>query len=159
MLQVVYSAGLNGVDGFPVTVECNCSNRFDKFEVVGLPDTAVKEARERIKAARDNSGFTFPEAEITVNMAPADKNKQGSAYDLAMLLGILASSGEITLPDLDDSCFIGELSLSGEIRPVRGVLCMCLAARDAGKKKVYVPYDNAGEASVTDGITVCALRV
>ena len=86
MLQVIYSAGLTGVDGFPVTVECNCANRLSKFEVVGLPDAAVKEARERIKAAIENSGFEFPEADITVNMAPADKKKQGSAYDLAMLI-------------------------------------------------------------------------
>ena len=112
MLQVVYSAGLNGVDGFSVTVECNCSNLFETFEVVGLPDAAVKEARERIRAAIKNSGFVFPEVNITVNMAPADKKKQGSAYDLAMIMGILASSGEITLPDnVDDACFIGELSL------------------------------------------------
>ena len=140
MLQVIYSAGLNGVDGFLVTVECNCSNRMEKFDVVGLPDAAVKEARERIKAAIDNSGFLFPEADITVNMAPADKKKQGSSYDLAMMIGILASIGDITLPDsVKDSCFIGELSLSGEVRGVKGVLCMCLAARDAGKKINYVP--------------------
>ncbi len=159
MLQVIYSAGLSGVDGFLVTVECNCSNRIEKFDVVGLPDAAVKEARERIKAAIDNSGFMFPEADITVNMAPADKKKQGSSYDLAMMIGILASIGDITLPEsVKDSCFIGELSLSGEVRGVKGVLCMCLAARDAGKKIIYVPYENAGEASVTEGITVYGIK-
>lgn len=159
MLRVIYSAGLNGVDGFPVTVECNCANRLAKFEVVGLPDAAVKEARERIKAAIENSGFEFPEADITVNMAPADKKKQGSAYDLAMLLGILASCGSLSLPsDISDYCFIGELSLSGEVRGVKGVLCMCLAARNAGKKKIFVPYENAGEASVTDGVQVYGVR-
>ena len=159
MLQVIYSAGLNGVDGFLVTVECNCSNRMEKFDVVGLPDTAVKEARERIKAAIDNSGFLFPEADITVNMAPADKKKQGSSFDLAMMIGILASIGDITLPkSTSESCFIGELSLSGEVRGVKGVLCMVLAARDAGKKAVYVPYENAGEASVAEGITVYGIK-
>ncbi len=159
MLRVIYSAGLSGVDGFPVTVECNCANRLAKFEVVGLPDAAVKEARERIKAAIENSGFEFPEADITVNMAPADKKKQGSAYDLAMLLGILASCGSLSLPaDVSDYCFIGELSLSGEVRGVKGVLCMCLAARNAGKKKIFVPYENAGEASVTDGVQVYGVR-
>lgn len=138
MLQTVYSAGLNGIDGFSVTVECNCANRLAKFEVVGLPDAAVREARERIKAAVENSGFEFPEADITVNMAPADKKKQGSAYDLALLIGILGSCGALRLPeDVSSTCFIGELSLSGEVRGVRGALCMCLAARDAGKKKIF----------------------
>lgn len=159
MLQVTYSAGLNGVDGFPVTVECNCSNRLSKFEVVGLPDMAVKEARERIKAACENSGFPFPEFEITVNMAPADKKKSGSAYDLAMLIGILGSTGQIKLPsDISDACFIGELSLSGEVRGVRGVLCMCLAAAQSGKKRIFVPYENAAEASVTEGVQIIGVK-
>ncbi len=159
MLQTVYSAGLTGVDGFPVTIECNCANRLAKFEVVGLPDTAVREARERIKAAIENSGFEFPEAEITVNMAPADKKKQGSAYDLALLIGILGSCGTLSLPtDWDKTCLIGELSLSGEVRGVRGVLCMCLAARKAGKTTLVVPAENAGEASVTDGVTIYGVR-
>ena len=159
MLQTVYSAGLNGVDGFPVTVECNCSNRLAKFEVVGLPDAAVREARERIKAAIENNGFEFPEAEITVNMAPADKKKQGSAYDLALMIGILGSCGAMTLPEgLNKTCFIGELSLSGEVRGVRGVLCMCLAARNAGKTTIFVPAENAGEASVTDGVTIYGVK-
>ena len=89
MLQKVYTSGLNGVDGFEVTVECNCSNRLPRFDVVGLPDTAVKEAKERIKAALDNSGFEFPDAEITVNLAPADRKKQGSSFDLAIAVGLL----------------------------------------------------------------------
>jgi len=159
MLTTVYSAGVNGVDGFPVTVECNCSNRFSRFEVVGLPDMAVKEARERIKAAVENSGFPFPDAEITVNLAPADKKKQGSAYDLAMLLGILGSSGALTLPaELPSMAFIGELSLSGEVRSVRGILCMAIAARHAGKTVLFVPAENAGEASVTAGVTVYGVK-
>ena len=159
MLQTVYSAGLNGIDGFSVTVECNCANRLSKFEVVGLPDAAVKEARERIKAAIENSGFDFPEADITVNMAPADKKKQGSAYDLAILIGILGSCGALKLPEnINDFCFIGELSLSGEVRGIRGVLCMCLAAKNAGKKKIFVPAENAGEASVTDGVEIYGVK-
>ena len=155
MLQTVYSAGLSGVDGFPVTIECNCANRLSRFEVVGLPDASVREARERIKAAIENCGFEFPEAEITVNMAPADKKKQGSAYDLALLVGILGSAGALTLPDnLSELCFLGELSLSGEVRGVKGVLCMCLAAAGDGKKEIFVPKENAAEASVTAGVTV-----
>ena len=159
MLQTISTAGIHGVDGFPVTVECHCANRLAKFEIVGLPDAAVKEARERIKAAVENSGFEFPEADLTVNLAPADRKKQGSAYDLAILLGILGSFGSLAMPaDVEKACFIGELSLSGEVRGVKGVLCMCLAARNAGKSVLYVPYENAGEASVTDGVTVYGVK-
>jgi Mg chelatase-related protein len=153
MLSSVYSAGLEGVDGYIVTVECNMSKRIAAFEIVGLPDAAVKEAKERIKAAVSNSGFVFPDAELIINLAPADKKKQGSAYDLALLAGVLACAGD--LPDiLDGKCFIGELSLSGEVRSVRGILSMCDAARAAGLTEVFVPERNAAEASVVPGITV-----
>lgn len=153
MLASVYSAGLEGVDGYIVTVECNMEPRLAAFEIVGLPDAAVKEAKERIRAAICNSGFEFPDAEITINLAPADKKKQGSAYDLALLACVLSCSG--MLPDtLEGKCFIGELSLSGEVRPVRGVLSMCDAARAAGLSEVFVPARNAAEASVVQGITV-----
>ena len=158
MLQKVYTSGLNGVDGFEVTVECNCSNCLPRFDVVGLPDTAVKEAKERIKAALDNSGFEFPDAEITVNLAPADRKKQGSSFDLAIAVGLLGGFSLLKVGDISDCCFIGELSLSGEIRPVSGVLCMCLAARDAGRKRIFVPADNAAEASVTDGCDVYGVK-
>jgi magnesium chelatase family protein len=153
MLASVYSAGLEGVDGYIVTVECNMSRRMAAFEIVGLPDTAVREAKERIRAAISNSGLVFPDAEIVINLAPADKKKQGSAYDLALLAGVLACSGD--LPDtLDRMCFIGELSLSGEVRPVRGILSMCDAARAAGLTEIFVPERNAAEASVVPGVTV-----
>ena len=153
MLSSVYSAGLEGVDGYIVAVECNMSPRLAAFEIVGLPDAAVKEAKERIRAAICNSGYEFPDAEITINLAPADKKKQGSAYDLALLAGVLACSGD--LPDkLEGMCFIGELSLSGEVRPVRGVLSMCDAARAAGLTEIFVPARNAAEASVIQGVTV-----
>lgn len=153
MLATVKSAGLNGVDGFPVTVECRVSSRLENFLMVGLPDKAVMEAKERIKSAIENSGCLFPDGEITVNLAPADKKKQGSAYDLAILVGILAAAQELTA-ELDGKCFIGELSLSGGIRGVRGVLCMVLAAKEAGMREVYVPAENAAEASVAEGIAV-----
>ena len=158
MLQTVYSAGLIGVDGFPVTVECNCSPRLSRFEIVGLPDAAVKEAKERIKAVMENCGFDFPEADITINLAPADRKKQGSAYDLAMLVGIIGAFGMKDFGDISDCCFIGELSLSGDVRGVNGVLCMCLAARDAGKKRIFVPYVNSAEASVTDGCEIYGIK-
>ncbi|MCQ2426235.1 MAG: YifB family Mg chelatase-like AAA ATPase [Lachnospiraceae bacterium] len=157
MLSTAYSAGLIGVDGFPVTVEVNYSNRLENFFLVGLPDAAVKEAKDRIRSAIENSGFSFPDGELTINLAPADRKKQGSAYDLAILVGILSSSGQIS-PDLGNKCFIGELSLSGGIRGVTGVLCMVLAAKEAGKDEIFVPFDNVAEASVVDGVRVYGVK-
>ena len=155
MFKCVYSAGLSGIDGFIVNVECNCSARLPNFELVGLPDASVKEAKQRVRTAIENSGFMFPEADLMVNLAPAARRKEGSYYDLAILMGILSSTG-IIHPDIDlsDSVFIGELSLSGDIRPVNGVLCLCLAAKEAGFKNIFVPAANAAEAAVTSGINV-----
>ena len=155
MLSTVYTAALSGIDGFEVTVECNMRPFLDKFEIIGLPDASVKEAKERIKSAIENSGIYFEDSSIVINMAPADKRKEGSGFDLAMLCSILVNIGTIKRSvDLSDKCFIGELSLSGEIRPINGALCMCIAARDAGRRAVYLPKENAKEASVVDGIEV-----
>ncbi|MBQ8174190.1 MAG: YifB family Mg chelatase-like AAA ATPase [Clostridia bacterium] len=155
MLSKVYTAGLCGIDGFSVTVECSGWDRLSRFEVVGLPDLAVKEAKERVRAACENSGFGFPPMDLTVNLAPADRKKEGSAFDLAILCAILQCDGKIPRNlSLADKCFIGELSLSGEVRPVRGVLCLSLAARDAGQKEIFVPAENAREAAVVSGMTV-----
>jgi magnesium chelatase family protein len=124
------------------------------FDVVGLPDNAVKEAKERVKNAALSAGFIFPLcAKITVNMAPADKKKAGSGYDLALLMAVLSSDGQIK-EDLSDCCFVGELSLSGKIRPVSGVLSMVLAAAATGAKRVFVAKENAPEASVAEGVEV-----
>ncbi|MBO5275026.1 MAG: YifB family Mg chelatase-like AAA ATPase [Clostridia bacterium] len=159
MLATAYSAGLAGIDGFLVTVECSVTNHLPEFNLVGLPDAAVKEAKERIKTATESSGFYFPDAAIMVNMAPADKKKEGSAYDLAILVSILSAGGLLCAPeDLSHRCFIGELSLSGATRGVRGVLCMCLAAKAAGMKEIFVPIDNIREASVVEGVTVYGVR-
>ena len=155
MLTSVFSAANSGVDGFIVTVECNVLDvRLDKFEIVGLPDAAVKEAKERVRTAFENSGFRFPESGITVNLAPADRKKEGSGFDLAILMGILGASNYLGSVSFDEKCFVGELSLSGEIRGVRGILCMCAAAREAGFKEFYAPMENAREAASLDGITV-----
>ena len=154
MLSTVYSAGLFGIDGFVVTVEVDARPNLPSFELVGLPDLAVKEAKERVRTACENSGVRFPEAALMVNLAPADRRKEGSAYDLAILTGILHATGVIRTPDLAGKCMIGELSLSGGVRAVRGVLCMCAAARDAGFSEVYVPRDNAAEAAAVRGIRV-----
>lgn len=155
MLTTLYSAGNSGVDGYIVTVECNALDmRLDKYDIVGLPDAAVKEAKERVRTACENSGFGFPESDITVNLAPADRKKEGSGFDLAILLGILGSSNYLGSVNFEGKCFVGELSLSGEIRSVRGILCMCAAARDAGFKEFYAPEANAAEAASVEGITV-----
>ena len=159
MLSCTYSAGIFGIDGYLVTVECNSSKRLSCFEIVGLPDNAIKEAKERVRSASINSGFTFPDCELIVNLAPADIKKEGSSFDLAIALNILRCAGAI-VPDapLSDSCFIGELSLSGAIRSARGVLCMVIAARDAGMKRIFVPEENAKEASVVKGIDVYGIK-
>lgn len=155
MLSIVYSAGLAGIDGFLVTVECNSQEKIPQFEIIGLPGLAIKESKDRISSAIENSGYFFPEAALTVNLAPADKKKEGSSYDLAMAIGIMQSNGLIPVKlDLSACCFIGELSLTGSLRESKGVLCMTIAARDAGLKNVFVPKKNAKEASVVDGVNV-----
>ena len=155
MLSKVYSAGVIGIDGFEVTVECSGWDRIPKFELVGLPDAAVKEAKNRVRSACENSGFLFPSLDIMINLAPADIKKEGSAYDLAILCAILQCDRIIPSDyDFSNKCFVGELSLSGEVRSVGGVLSMALAVRAAGRTEVFVPADCAGEASVVDGISV-----
>ena len=155
MLSTVYSAGLFGIDGFPVTVEVNAQNRLEYFEVVGLPDAAVKEAKERVHAACENTGYPFPECALLINLAPADRRKEGSGFDAAILTGILSAVGIIRPgAPLQDKCFVGELSLSGEFRPVRGTLSMCVAARDAGMTEFYTSVENAAEAAAVEGISV-----
>lgn len=153
MLSTIYSAGAEGIDGYIVKVECSVTERMPTYSVVGLPDNAVKESKERIRSAAEQSGFLFPNSEILINLAPADKKKTGTSYDLPILVGILTAAGLIR-GEIQGACFVGELSLSGEVRPVKGVLCMCVAARENGMKKIFVPKDNAGEASVVDGIEV-----
>ena len=155
MISHVYSAGLLGIDGYEVLVECSGWDRLPSFELVGLPDAAVKEAKERVRCAIENSGITFPSMEIVVNLAPADRKKEGSAFDVAILLSILQCDGVIPRSvSFADKCILGELALSGEIRGVPGILCLVMAARDAGRKKVFVPMENAKEASVVKGVEV-----
>ena len=158
MLSTVFSAGLFGIDGYIVTVECNAQSRIPAFELVGLPDLAVKEAKERVRTACENSGFRFPELALTINLAPADRRKEGSALDTAILLSILRCGGIVRHEvDFANKCFTGELSLSGKLRPVKGVICMCASAKDAGIKEFYAPTENAAEASAVEGIKVYAV--
>lgn len=153
MVSKIRSLGIKGIGGYEVSVECFLSNGLPGFDIVGLPDTAVKEARDRVRAAIKNAGLQFPVSRLTVNLAPADTKKGGTVYDLPMLLAILSAKGEIKQPD-DDSAFIGELSLTGELRPVRGALPMALAAKRAGIGKLFVPEDNAAEAAFAEGVEV-----
>lgn len=153
MLFKIRSLGLHGVTGYEVAAECDLSGGLPNFDIVGLPDAAVKEARERVRAAIKNSGFAFPVSRITVNLAPAHLRKAGTVYDLPILMGILAAGGQVKF-DASRCAFVGELSLSGNLRPVTGMLPMALAARRAGIGTLYVPSDSAAEATLADGLTV-----
>ena len=159
MVSKIYSAGVVGIEGFLVTVECSAWDRIPKFELVGLPDAAVKEAKNRVRSACENSGFNFPPLDIMINLAPADIKKEGSAFDLAIISAILQSDRVIPSSyDFSNKALVGELSLSGEVRAISGVLSMVIAARDAGLSEVFVPYDNAPEAAVVDGVTVYGVK-
>ena len=153
MFSRVSSMGLQGIEGYEVTVECYITNGLPGFDIVGLPDAAVKEARERVRAAIKNCGFKFPVSRITLNLAPAGTKKSGTVYDLPILLGILTASGHLKLP-AKRCAFLGELSLEGKLRPVQGVLPMALAARDCGFEELYVPKENAAEASLAEGVQI-----
>ena len=153
MLCKLNSLGLHGVTGYLVAAECDLSGGLPNFDIVGLPDAAVREARERVRAAVKNCGFTFPVSRITVNLAPADRKKAGTVYDLPILVGILCAGGQLPAPPAD-AAFVGELSLSGEVRPVAGMLPMALAARAAGLRTLFVPADSAPEATLAGGMTV-----
>ena len=159
MLSKIFSAGVIGIEGFEVTVECSAWDRLPKFDLVGLPDTAVKEAKGRVRSACENSGFMFPSLEIMLNLAPANIKKEGSAFDLAMTVALLQCDGIISRSlDLSDKCFIGELSLSGELRSVGGILPMTVSAKESGRREIFVPEANAGEAAVVDGIAVYPVK-
>lgn len=159
MLSKIYSSGVLGIEGFEVTVECSAWDRLPRFELVGLPDAAVKEAKNRVQSACENSGYTFPSLDLMINLAPADIKKEGTVFDLAIMCAILQSDGIIPREfDFSDKCIIGELSLSGEVRSVPGVLPMVVSARDLGKKEIYVPFDNREEAAVVSGITVYGVK-
>ena len=157
MVVTVRSLGLTGITGYEVSVECVISGGLPAFDVVGLPDAAVKEARERVRAAVKNCGEKFPVSRITVNLAPARVRKEGTVYDLPILLGILAAAEEIR-PLPEDAAFLGELSLSGALRPVTGVLPMALTAARLGIRQLFVPAHNAAEATLADGVEVYAVE-
>lgn len=150
MVCSVRTLCINGIRGNLVTVECYISNGLPVFDIVGLPDTAVKEARERVRAAAKTSGMRFPTGRITVNLAPANLKKAGTHFDLPILLGIMSAAGAVRRPH-SSTAFIGELSLDGQIRPINGVLPMAIAAKHAGIETLYVPAKNAAEATLSRG--------
>ena len=153
MVHTIRSLGLTGIQGYEVQVECALSGGLPAFDVVGLPDAAVKESRERVRAAIKSCDVKFPVSRITINLAPAALRKEGTIYDLPILLGILAAQGEIDAPP-STAAFLGELSLTGALRPITGTLPMAMAAVRHGIRELYVPAENAAEATLADGLTV-----
>lgn len=153
MFSKLYSFGLYGMDAFVTEVETDTAKALPSFDIVGLPDAAVKESRERVRSALKNCGYEFPPARITVNLAPADRKKTGPIYDLPIFLSILISTGQLE-GNFSSCAFIGELSLKGELRPVSGVLPMVIKAKEEGFENIFLPVQNAAEAAVAGGIKV-----
>lgn len=158
MYSVIQSASVYGVDGKRISVEVDISSGLPQVAVVGLPDPAVRESVERVRAALKNSGFKFPLDRITVNLAPADLRKEGTAFDLAIAAGILVSSGQVSGTGMEDCLLIGELSLSGNLRPVPGVLAMLEQAKLSGVRRILLPLSNAAEAALISDMELYALE-
>lgn len=157
MLSKVYSFGVCGIEGYLVTVETHISGGLPSFDIVGLPDNAVKEAKERVRSAIKNNKYQYPSSRITVNLAPSDIKKTGAIYDMPVMLGILSAMGAIK--ELPNSySFAGQLSLDGELRSVNGILPMAIAAKEGGFTHFFVPQENANEASVVEGIAVYGIK-
>jgi magnesium chelatase family protein len=158
MLAMVHSCAISGINGIPLEIEVDISDGLPAFDIIGLPDASVREAKERVRAAVRNSGFDFPYSRITVNLAPADLKKEGSAFDLAIAVGLLAATGQLPKgPVIDNAVFIGELSLDGSLRSVNGVLAMALSLGELEQHRgcdFYLPLTNSTEASLVDTITV-----
>lgn len=158
MLTKVLSAAHFGLKTIPIEVEVNIAKKgFPGFSIIGLPNKAVEEAKERVKTALANSGFDFPQAKVIINLAPADLPKEGSCYDLPIAVGILRCMGEIKLPE-EKSFFYGELSLDGGLRHTKGAFLLAIAAKDEGIKKIFIPLDSANEAAVVKGVSVFPIK-
>lgn len=154
MLSKINSMALLGLDGYLIEVQVDVSNGMPCWEMVGLPDTSVKEAKERVKTAIKNSGYEMLSKRIVINLAPADTKKEGSIFDLPIAIGILSDLGEIKNDKLDEIAFVGELSLDGKINRVNGILPMSIEAQKLGIKKLIVPRENAKEAAIVKEIEV-----
>jgi len=156
MLAKVHSAAVLGIDAYPIEIEVNAGRGQPAVIIVGLPDAAVKESRDRVKTAIENSGFKYVMGRTTINLAPADVKKEGPSFDLPIAIGILAVNEQLVAPNLDEFAIVGELALSGEVRSVNGVLPIAICAREQKKRGLIVPADNAPEAAVVQGIDVYA---
>lgn len=157
MFSKILTTGIFGMETFMVTIESDVSRGLPRYEIVGLPDTAVNEAKERVRISLKNSGYAFPVSRVTINLAPADLKKEGTFYDLPMLVAILTSSEQLKF-DSTDTAFFGELSLNGEVKRVNGALPMVIEAKDNGIKKIFIPEENAAEASFVKGIEVYPVK-
>lgn len=158
MLSIIHSAALLGIDAYGVNVEVDLSSGLPAFDIVGLPDSAVKESRERVRTAIKNTGLSFPTKRITVNLAPADTKKEGASFDLPIAAGILTAAGTLPANALDGYLLTGELSLDGSLRPVNGILPMVYGALQNGITKCFVPFENADEAALVEGMEVYPLH-
>ncbi|MCK4375858.1 MAG: YifB family Mg chelatase-like AAA ATPase, partial [Candidatus Brocadiae bacterium] len=158
MLGKILSAGVFGIDGYPVEVEFDVRSGLPAAVVVGLPDAAVKESKDRVATALKNSGYTWPDGRITINLAPADMKKEGPAFDLPLALGCLSATGQMLSDRLKDYAAVGELALDGSVRSVRGALAMAMACRQKGLKGIILPADNAAEAAVVADLEVVPVR-
>ncbi|HET7626381.1 MAG TPA: YifB family Mg chelatase-like AAA ATPase [Verrucomicrobiae bacterium] len=158
MLAKVCSAAVNGIDAYPVEVEVNAGWGDTKIIIVGLPDAAVRESQDRVTTALSNSGFKFPMGRTTINLAPADVKKEGPSFDLPIAIGMLAASEQIETDQLENFVIVGELALTGTIRPVKGALPIAIRARDDGKIGMLVPAENAAEAAVVSGLQVIPVQ-
>ncbi len=153
-LSKIYSVGLTGLDGCLIETEADVSMGLPAFDIVGLPDAAVKESKERVRSAISNTGFEFPLKKVTINLAPGDMKKEGPGFDLPIALSVLITDGQIVAENTDDYIFFGELSLGGELRPVNGALPMVLSAKNMGKTKVILPFANKDEVSIVSGVEI-----
>jgi len=158
MLSKINSFGILGIEAYPVEIEVDIASGLPATNIVGLPDNSVKESKERIKSAIKNSGFRFPAERITVNLAPADIKKEGASFDLAIALGILASSGQLNKDLLANYVFLGEVSLEGKIRPVKGSLPIAMKMRQGRIKNLILPYTNAKEAALIKEINTFGIE-
>ena len=157
MFSMVKSVGIFGINSYMLEIEADVSGGMPCFDVVGLPDTAVKESRDRVRAAIKNCGFKFPTGRITVNLAPADKKKEGAVYDLPILISILIASKQLEC-DTHNCAFLGEVSLDGQVRSINGVLAMVITAKQSGIRDIFIPYDNATEGAAVEGINVYGIK-
>jgi magnesium chelatase family protein len=158
MLSKILTSATYGIDAYLIEVETNVEKQMPSFTIVGLPDNAVKESRERVTAAIKNTGFEFPIKKITVNLAPADIKKEGSSFDLAIAVGLIAAVGKVEEETFKDTVFLGELSLDGQLRPVKGALPISVEAKKKGIKRIVLPADSSREASIVDGIEIYGME-